>query len=249
MMSTPIGSQKANFKQSFGPFFLAIALIMSFRWLFVEPFVIPSGSMIPSLLIYDHIVVNKFAYGVRWPFTLRWIVKRESPKAGEIVVFKSVEDPTIFMVKRVVGVPGDRISFLENGQIFINAKLIESVPLESDPTAGNRFYKLSEKDLENSNSYNYSLENLGALQHRILHKGSARYTLPQEIEVREGHFFVMGDNRDNSNDSRYWGLLPENRIIGRAFAVWLSCENTLEFARMICDPNTIRWPRLFSSLE
>src|ERR1700729_3545582 len=116
---------KAKFGEGLGSFLLAVAAILAFRWALFEPYVIPSGSMIPTLLIHDHILVSKFAYGLRIPFTKVWMFRGEEPKRGDIVVFRSVEDSGYFMIKRVVGLPGDQVEIEPEGYVKINGEKLE----------------------------------------------------------------------------------------------------------------------------
>ncbi|NJM10246.1 MAG: signal peptidase I [Bdellovibrionaceae bacterium] len=114
--------KKAKFGEGLGSFLLAVTAILAFRWMLFEPYVIPSGSMIPTLLIHDHILVSKFSYGVRIPFTKKWLFKSSDPKRGDIVVFRSVEDNGYFMIKRVVGLPGDKIEVDSEGYLKLMVK-------------------------------------------------------------------------------------------------------------------------------
>lgn len=242
---------KAKTGDSLFSFVGAILAILAFRWLLFEPFVIPSGSMIPTLLIHDHILVNKLAYGVRWPFTKSWIVEFEGPKRGDIVVFKAV-DEDYFMIKRLVGMPGDKIQMKEDGQLVINGEPIPrtEINLTADPASQTPYYPVTQKDLEgNFEFFNFFEEKLGDHTHRLMHfKGSPK-VWSEPFEVPPGHYFAMGDNRDNSKDSRFWGPLPKENLMGKALFVWLSCEDTLPVLTFICNPLELRWKRFFHVLE
>lgn len=230
--------------------FVGIALlILAFRWLFVEPFVIPSGSMIPSLLIRDHIAVNKFAYGVRYPFAKKYLWRIAVPKRGDVVVFRSTEDRKI-MVKRVVGLPGDMIFLDEEGQIWINSEKLSREEI-SDPKSSEEFYLVSERSLGASyKDYDFFIEQTEKHRYRIIQKISIYSRWPSETyKVPEDSVFVLGDNRDNSSDSRSWGFLPMDNILGRAFGIWLSCEESFFSLRILCNPVTIRGKRMFSRIR
>lgn len=243
---------KAQFGEGLFSFLGAILAILAFRWLLFEPFVIPSGSMIPTLLVHDHILVNKLAYGVRWPFTKSWIVEFEGPERGDIVVFKAVDD-SYFMIKRVVGLPGDRIQMKENGQLLINEEEVPRIDLNvsaSSVESQAPYYAVDAVDLEGSfEFYDFYEEKLGDRTHRMMHfRGNPR-TWDEPFVIPDGQYFVMGDNRDNSKDSRFWGPLPKENLMGKALFVWLSCQDTLPVLTMICNPLEIRWKRFFHGLE
>jgi len=173
---------KATWRQAFLAFFFPVFLVMTARWLLIEPYVIPSGSMIPTLLINDHIMVNKLAYGVRFPFSKNWwLVRWADPVRDDVVVFRYPLNPEVFYVKRVAAVPG------------------ETVEVQG-----------------------------------------------QEVVVGPDEYYVLGDNRDNSSDSRYWGMVPKANIIGRASLIWLSCEDKLPSAPFICNPQTLRASRFLT---
>lgn len=243
---------KAKFGDGAFSFFGAILAILAFRWLLFEPFVIPSGSMIPTLLVHDHILVNKLAYGIRWPFSKSWILEFEGPQRGDIVVFRAVDD-SYFMIKRVVGLPGDRVEMKENGQLIINGQEIERTQLEispGDPQTQAPYYPVDANDLEGSfDFFNFYVETLGNHTHRLMHIPGSPRVWSEPFLVPEDHYFVMGDNRDNSKDSRFWGPLPKENLMGKALFVWLSCQDTLPVLTMICNPLEIRWKRFFHGLE
>jgi signal peptidase I len=206
------------------PVILVVFLLRSFLF---EPFKIPSGSMIPTLLVGDLILVNKFHYGVRLPVLHTKIVPNNDPQRGDVVVFRYPVDPRVDYIKRVVGVPGDEVSYL-NQKLTING---EPVPTESL----GEFY--DEDSLRYAPMFR---ERLGRVENRILvdPKRPAFFGMDQKrlpmsencrystegvvCKVPEGHYFMMGDNRDNSQDSRFWGFVPDENIVGRAFFVWMN---------------------------
>ncbi|MGE0762510.1 MAG: signal peptidase I [Bdellovibrionales bacterium] len=243
---------KASFSESTISFVGAILAVLAVRWLLFEPYVIPSGSMIPTLLIHDHILVNKLAYGVRWPFTKSWMIKFGEPKRGDIVVFRSVEEDGKFMIKRVVGVAGDTVEFTDAGQLLVNNEPVPHEPMGDSEAAAvaEPFYPVSAEDVgfELSNLEFYK-DKIGEKTFRsLLIKEAFRWRLPP-VKVGEGKLFMMGDNRDNSKDSRSWGELPAENVLGRALFVWLSCEQTTPVLTFLCNPLTVRWKRFFHSVE
>lgn len=238
-------------------FFGAILAILAFRWLLFEPFVIPSGSMIPTLLIHDHILVSKSIYGIRLPFTKTWIAKFGDPKRGDVVVFKSTEG-SYFMIKRVIGLPGDTIEMQEDGMVKVNGKVMDEkeLPVTENLSSQDPYYEAKDTDLGGPvANYEFFEEKTGEHTHRmLLMKDSPRigykYAVPgQPFTVPPNTLWCMGDNRDNSRDSRYWGPMPEENLMGKALFIWLSCEETLPYVPFICNPLTLRWKRFFHVLE
>lgn len=231
-------NRKGTWRQALLTFFGPVLLVFAFRFFILEPFVIPSGSMIPNLLIHDHLMVLKGSYGIKSPFSDTWWLRWGSPRRGDIVVFRYPENPKVFYIKRVVGIPGDKIIF-ENRQLKVNGVLW---PLE----------KWSQPTQETDEDFDLFLENNTTKSYviRYMHlEDVSEKNTGFEISVPAGKYFMMGDNRDQSSDSRVWGFVPESYLVGRAWVIWLSCENTLVSAQMVCDPFQIRWSRLFKTVD
>ncbi len=243
--------------EGWGSMALAILAALTIRWLFLEAYVIPSGSMFPSLLKNDHIFVNKLVYGVRFPFSENWMVKFREPERGEVIVFKYPKDMNTFFIKRIVGIPGDKVKF-ENGVLYINDKPQEKIL----PKSSFDFDYLREEDFKSEGGFqdtkaNYvhftekleggTVKNPKEVDHSILIKKGELVGFPGDGEwiVPEDSLFVMGDNRYNSHDSRFWGFVPQKNILGKAGFVWLSCEEMIPVISVICNPLTVRGTRFF----
>ncbi len=199
---------KANWLVDFGrQFFPVIAAVFLLRSFLVEPFRIPSGSMIPTLRVGDFILVNRFAYGLRCPVGDCKLVALGAPKRGDVVVFRYPVDPKMDFIKRVIGLPGDTVRYT-NKQLTVNGELMSQEPIGR---FGDRL------DIE-------ATESLGGVRHSVL-ANADRPAQDFEFSVPEGQYFMMGDNRDGSSDSRYWGTVPEAYLKGRAFFVWMSWDS------------------------
>ncbi len=246
---------KLFWTEGWGSMALAILAALTIRWLLLEAYVIPSGSMFPTLLKNDHIFVNKLTYGVRFPFSENWMVKFREPERGEVIVFKYPKDMNTFFIKRIIGTPGDKIKF-ESGILYINDKAQE----KTVPKSSTDFDYLREEDFKSEGgnqdtkaNYVHFTETLDGgtgnnhhvVNHSILMKKGELQGFPGDGEwiVPEDSLFVMGDNRYNSHDSRFWGFVPQKNILGKAGFVWLSCEEMLPVVSVICNPLTVRGTR------
>ena len=203
-------------------FFPVLALVLMLRSFVAEPFRIPSSSMMPTLLIGDFILVNKFAYGLRLPITNRKFVEVDAPERGDVVVFrypgKGPGDPNTGAdyIKRVIGLPGDTVEYAGT-TLAINGQVMQYTPKGE--------FKGNGRNAE-MNGATRLLEKMPGHEHEVLEwpeqfvdpRGESRWTVPA------GHYLVMGDNRDRSDDGRFWGYLPEDRLRGKAFLVWLNCS-------------------------
>jgi signal peptidase I len=207
-----------DYARSFFPVFLIVLLLRSFL---VEPFRIPSASMMPTLLIGDFILVNKYNYGVRLPVVNTNIMDMGMPAYGDIAVFRYPEQPDIPYIKRVVGLPGDRISYRDK-TLYINGQAVPRAEAGSYQIGG------AGRDMHGALLYT---EDLFGIEHDIL-IDPTRPGLRVDTEVPEGHYFMVGDNRDHSSDSRYWGFVPDENLIGRAFMIWLHWDAGVNWSRV-----------------
>lgn len=213
--------------RSFFPVILIVFLLRSFLY---EPFKIPSESMLPTLQVGDFILVNKFTYGVRLPVINKKIVETGSPRRGDVMVFRYPPDPTKDFIKRVVGIPGDKIAYTQK-HLTINGKLIETESLgtatEVDKGLGfRRFESFREKFGEKNHKIIVDADmpgvRLGGVR-QFPNRDNCEYNNDGVVcTVPVGHYFMMGDNRDNSDDSRYWGFVPEQNIVGKAVLIWMN---------------------------
>ncbi|MGI9311340.1 MAG: signal peptidase I [bacterium] len=209
------------------PVVLAVFLLRSFV---VEPFRIPSGSMLPSLYVGDFILVNKFTYGIRLPVIHRKVFEMGSPARGDVMVFRYPKNPDLNFIKRVVGLPGDVIAY-RGKKLFINGEVA--------PRAEQGHFRFDPLRLRGRAVARYR-ETIGDSDHAILIDPDAP-GLDMEVTVPAGRYFVMGDNRDHSNDSRYWRFVPERNVVGKAFFIWFSWKSA---------PGAgVRWSRIGDGIE
>lgn len=212
-----------EYPKSFFPVILIVFVLRSF---IVEPFRIPSGSMIPTLQIGDFILVNKYTYGIRLPIINKKIIPLNDPQLGDVIVFRYPSDPSYDYIKRVVGLPGDQVAYVDK-HLSINGV---SVPMEQ---AGDYLHR---EKISYSKRY---IETIGGVRHEVLNDEEAPPGVPfvKQFPFRDncaynvdgfvctvppGHYFLMGDNRDNSSDSRVWGFVPDENIVGKAFFIWFN---------------------------
>lgn len=219
-----------EYSKSFFPVILLVFVIRSFL---VEPFKIPSGSMMPTLLAGDYILVNKFTYGLRVPILNNSFIDLNKPQRGDVFVFHYPPEPTIDYIKRVVGLPGDKIQY-HNKHLIINGQVLNVNNLQD------YIYTMQTRD-ESGASQDITIkaehfkEALGTVEHDILihdlvneypaDSNGAKLANGETITVPDGHYFAMGDNRDNSSDSRVWGFVPERNLVGKAFYIWFNFDN------------------------
>lgn len=195
--------------------FPVLLIVLLFRSFLFEPFKIPSGSMIPTLLIGDFILVNKYAYGLRLPILNTKFVEIGTPKRGDVVVFRYPVDTSISFIKRLVGLPGDTVTYRDK-RLYINGEAVETEEIA----------RYTSQDVKCATPRGDAMrlsETLGEAEHEILlHDASG--SRDGQWEIPEGHYFMMGDNRDRSNDSREWGFVPEENLMGRAVGIWLNFD-------------------------
>lgn len=218
-------------------FFPVILIVFVVRSFLVEPFRIPSGSMIPTLLVGDFILVNKFAYGVRLPVANKKIFNVGNPQRGDVMVFRYPVDESLDYIKRVIGLPGDTVSY-RNKQLTINGAAVTQIQdgafeyLEQEANSGGAQLEVARLSRFKETLGSHTHATLAETAKPTLHFNSVQ-SFPNKEQcqydqagftcaVPAGHYFMMGDNRDRSSDSRYWGFVPENHIVGKAFLIWLN---------------------------
>ena len=206
---------KSTFREYAEAIGMALLLALFIRTFIVQAFKIPSGSMIPTLLVGDFILVNKYDYGIRLPVLNTKIIENKSPQRGEIVVFRYPEDPSIPFIKRVIGLPGDHVEYI-NKIIYING-------LEQNQNVNGEYVAVGSGMMADGDKW--ITEFLDDTAHDILISGNGRAAMNFETTVPEGMYFVLGDNRDNSRDSRYWGFVPDENLVGRAFYIWMNWDS------------------------
>ena len=229
LLKKKIGKQ-ARWPQTLLLLFSPVLLILCFRWFLFEPFVIPSESMVPNLLIHDHIVVKKWSYGIKPPFGDGWIHRKfDQPKRGDVVVFRFPENRNIFYIKRLIGIPGDKIK-TRGKNIYLNDHLVS---------------------LEGPDENGDYTEIVDSNKHVVRFSEGSGFddSLEKEVIVPVKSFFVMGDIRYCSYDSRFWGFVPEELLVGKAVKIWLSCDETLESISFLCDPLKLRKERFLKDIQ
>jgi signal peptidase I len=190
-------------------FFPVLAVVFVLRSFLVEPFQIPSSSMVPTLQVGDYILVNKYTYGIRLPVVRTKVMSLNEPRRGDVMVFFPPHMNDTYFIKRVVGLPGDTVTY-RNKVLYVNGERVERQPIAELPAPDAR--------------YSLGLEALGGSNH-LMQVDSMRPGRDFSVVVQPGHYFMMGDNRDNSSDSRIWGQVPEQDIVGKAFAIWMHWDS------------------------
>jgi signal peptidase I len=197
-----------EYARSFFPVLFVVFVLRSF---IVEPFQIPSSSMVPTLQVGDYILVNKYTYGLRLPVTRTKVMDLNTPQRGDVMVFFPPHMNETYYIKRVVGLPGDKVTYRDK-RVYVNGELIDREEVAVAPGPNGR--------------YRLGLEQLGEAEF-MMQVNDARRPINFSVVVKPGHYFMMGDNRDNSSDSRIWGQVPEKDIVGKAFAVWMHWDSFL----------------------
>ena len=208
-----------DYARSLFPVLLIVLVLRSFV---AEPFRIPSGSMYPTLHIGDFILVNKMSYGIKLPVIYTKILETGKPERGEVAVFRYPVEPDKDYIKRVIGLPGDHISYI-NKTLFVNGQAIKQEAIGRYETEGSGAVM---------NGATLLSENLLGVEHELLNDPDRQSGDLMDVVVPEGHYFMMGDNRDHSYDSRFWGFVPEENLKGRAFFIWMHFDSGIDVSRI-----------------
>ncbi len=219
--------------------FGVFVIVFFIRSFVIEPYIVPSGSMLPTIQLGDFILVNKFAYGLRWPLVGGKFLSIDEPKRGEIFVFKSPTNPQTEFIKTVIGLPGDKISYI-NKQFFVNGQAIPQTFVQNTIEPNNANLAPMMSNSAEATLVSQYTSQIGDFTHTI-------YTSPgipaqnfQNLVVPQGEYFAIGDNRDNSDDSRAWGFVPDSDLVGRASVVFFSFDSST---------HNIRWNRIGTKLS
>jgi len=212
--------------------FPVILIVLVLRSFLIEPFRIPSGSMMPTLLDGDFILVNKYTYGIRLPVINKKIIEVGKPARGDVAVFRYPRDPSVDYIKRIIGLPGDRVTYRDK-HLYINGELVAREDYGVYDARGTGITMAGAEVFE---------EDLKGVKHNILivNDQPMRYTEYTDYVVGKNEYFVMGDNRDNSNDSRFWGTVPEENLVGRAFMIWMNWDSA---------NGSVTWSRIGQSID
>ena len=217
-----------EYAKSFFPVLFAVMILRSFVY---EPFRIPSGSMMPSLLVGDFILVDKFHYGLRLPVLHSKVTAGDEPRRGDVAVFRFPGNESLDFIKRIIGLPGDHVSYY-NRRLMVNGEPLAIDFKETFPGQGN--------GSDNMRGGEVHIEQIDGASYTIMTDPKVNFSANGELIVPDGHYFVMGDNRDHSNDSRFWGYVPEENLVGRAVTVWMHWDwrdggTGLDFSRIGID--------------
>ncbi len=246
-------NEKSKFREYIEAFLTAVLVAFVLRAFVVEAFKIPSKSMVPTLMVGDHIFVNKFIYGLRVPFSKKWLTHFKTPQRGEVIVFIYPLNEKLDFIKRVVGLPGDSIK-VSGDDVYINGEKVSYQPITvvgQNPKDKRELLLQPPAELKNGEEYkempyfpeygdySFFIEKLGNTAHL---KQEAGFQIREGVDVKvpEGKLFVMGDNRDNSSDSREWGFVPLENVKGKAMFIWLSLDH---------DQGGVRWDRFGKWIE
>lgn len=234
-----------DYARSFFPVILVVFLLRSFL---VEPFKIPSGSMLPTLAIGDFILVNKYTYGIRLPVINQKIIDLNDPKPGDVMVFRYPNDPSLDYIKRVIGTPGDVVEYREKRIILNGQPVAISAEGKYEYTASGFNVVQGDTRREQLGEHNHVAMTQKDMPAVVVHQVDGDFPFRRNCEysvfgfkctVPAGHYFMMGDNRDASNDSRYWGFVPDEHIVGRAFFIWWNFDDFLNSLKTFSLPQRI----------
>jgi len=210
-------------------FFPMLLLVWAIRSFLIQPYRVPTGSLEPTIFPGEFIVVNQFAYGLRLPVLNTKLLNIGEPQRGDIALFRYPKNPGVVYVKRVIGLPGDHVVYKDK-ILNINGKQMQQEPLGMDLDTEGKF----------STPVQVRMEHLGKVDHKIYIRPGRKEWEKIDVVVPQGSYFMMGDNRDSSEDGRAWGFVPEENLIGKAFGVWMSWDS---------EGSSIRWNRIGSKIN
>jgi len=234
-----------DYSKSFFPVILIVFLLRSFL---VEPFKIPSGSMLPTLLVGDFILVNKFTYGIRLPVLNKKVIAISSPEKGDVMVFRYPTDPSLDYIKRVIGTPGDVVEYRDKHLIINGLPIVMQAKGQFEYTGQGLNFIRGDTWREQLGKHTHTAMTIAAEPPIRVYEVSGNFPHRDNCSYHEsgfkctvptGHYFMLGDNRDASNDSRYWGFVPEENIVGRAFYIWWNFDDFLHMLTSLSAPERI----------